>query len=377
MAALGPPRLTRRRAGRSVVSPEPHGDQVVAVDLGGTKIAVAAVDRAGTCGPVLVRPTPATQGPDAVLGAVAEAVEEVRGSTASSGACEVRAVGVGAAGVIDEASRTVLSATDAIAGWVGTSIGTRLEQAVGVPVAVDNDVNAHATGEVWLGAGRGASRVVMVTVGTGVGGAVVLDGRPLHGAHHVAGEVGHVPARGAEDLTCGCGRRGHLEAIASGTGLLRHYRGLGGDPTVPDTRGVVAEALAGEATAKRAVTDAATALGTALAGMVMLVDPDVVILGGGVVDAGALWWQPMETALRSELIDVARDVPVRPAELGARAALVGAARRAWDTVAADTAATDTVPADAVPADAVPADKVAGDTVAGDAVSADAAAEALR
>jgi glucokinase len=248
----------------------------------------------------------------------------------------VVAVAVGAAGVIDERSGRVLSATDAIAGWPGTELASGLQRLLDLPVFADNDVNAHAAGEAWLGAGRGARTVLVVAVGTGVGGAVVIDGQPLHGVHHVAGEVGHVPARGAEHLTCGCGRRGHLEAVASGTGLLQHYRSLGGRDEVADSRAVLERAAAGDEVASRAVEDAATALGTSLAGMVMLVDPDVVVVGGGLAEAGDLWWEPVERTLRAELVDVAADVPLRRAVLGGTAPLVGAARNAWHRLGPST-----------------------------------------
>jgi glucokinase len=304
--------------------PAETAEHVVAVDLGGTKIAAAAVDHEGHCGPLVTRPTPASEGPDKVLDAIADVVREVADTVPT-----VVAVGIGAAGVIDDATGTVLAATDAIADWPGTGISEVLTDALDVPVVVDNDVNAHAAGEAWLGAGRGAGSLLMVAVGTGIGGAVILEGRPLHGAHHVAGEIGHAPARGAEHLTCACGHTGHLEAIASGPGLLRHYHFLGGDGAVSDTRAVVERARAGEPVALRSVRDAAAALGTCLAGFVMVTDPDVVVIGGGLVDAGDVWWEPMETALRAELIDIVREVPVKPAELGGTAALVGAAHRAW------------------------------------------------
>lgn len=299
---------------------------VVAVDVGGTKIAAAAVDHEGRCGLVLTRPTPSRQGPSAVLAAITEAVREVSGNDAE---VAVAAVTIGTAGVIDEATGAVISASDTITGWAGTRIAEELSATLSLPVVVDNDARAHAVGEAWLGAGRGAGSVLMLAIGTGIGGAVVLDGRPLRGAHHVAGEVGHIPARGAEHLTCSCGRRGHLEAMSSGPGLLRHYLFLGGDAAMPDTRHLLDLARAGDALALRAVRESAVVLGATLAGLVMLVDPDVVVLGGGLVDAGDVWWEPMETALRAELIEVVADVPVRPAELGGSAALVGAARLAW------------------------------------------------
>lgn len=306
------------------------GGQVIAVDLGGTKMAVARVDRHGTCGPVTTRPTPARQGPDSVLATVAEAVQKVAGTGPP-----VVAVGVGAAGVIDTATGTVVSATDAITGWPGTQIADVLHERLGLPVVVDNDVNAHAAGEAWLGAGRGARNVLLVAVGTGVGGAVVLNGQPLRGAHHAAGEIGHVPVRGAMHLRCACGRAGHLEALASGPGLLRHYHSLGGDPTLTDTRGVVERARAADELSLQVVRDAAAALGTCLAGVVTLLDPDVVVVGGGLAEAGEVWWEPMELVLRSELIDILADVAIKPAELGTNAALVGAGHLAWSLLTHD------------------------------------------
>lgn len=296
---------------------------VVAVDVGGTKIAAAIVDPTGTCGPVLVRPTPAADGPGAVMAAIADLVREAAGDL------PVAAVAVATAGVVDPDAGTVLSASDSITGWAGTRLAERLSDLIDVPVLVDNDARAHAAGEVWLGAGRGAASVLMLAIGTGVGGAVVLDGVPLHGAHLVAGEVGHLPARGAEHLRCPCGRLGHLEAMSSGHGVRRHYRSLGGEKTVTDTRQILNLAKAGDGLALRAVRESAAVLGTTLAGLVMLVDPAVVVLGGGLVQAGPTWWEPMEAALRDELIDVVADVVVRPAELGARAPLIGVARRAW------------------------------------------------
>ncbi|MGO1177927.1 ROK family protein, partial [Cellulosimicrobium funkei] len=170
----------------------------------------------------------------------------------------------------------------------------------------------------------------LVAVGTGVGGAVVLDGRPLRGAHHVAGELGHVPVPGAELLRCPCGRTGHLEAIGAGPAVHRRYLALGGDATSPDTRDVVARADAGDELAASVVRDAARAVGRAVAGVVTVLDPEVVVVGGGMAGAGDLGWSALEDALRAEVVDVLADLPLRPAALGNVAAVVGAARGAWN-----------------------------------------------
>lgn len=305
---------------------------VAAVDLGGTKTAACLVSREGDCGAVLTKPTPAMQGPTAVLDVIAALVRELD-HTGETGAHEVVGIGVGAAGVIDHATGTVVSATQALADWSGTRIADELSRRLdGRPVVVDNDVNAHGAGEAWLGAGRGRHRVCMVAVGTGVGGALIVGGRPVHGAHHVAGEIGHVPVPGAEHLKCSCGRPGHVEAIGSGPGLLAHFHWLGGDPDTRDTRQVLAAARQGNVLALGAVRDAATALGRCLAGVATFVDPDVIVIGGGLAEAGSLWWQPMEDSLRAEVIDALAGLCLVPAELGGRAPLVGAAQAVWATV---------------------------------------------
>ncbi|MFE7406904.1 ROK family protein [Isoptericola sp. NPDC057559] len=328
-----------------MIPQEPAG-VVVGVDLGGTKTAAALVGPGGDAGPVRAVPTPALDGPDAVLDAVAALVTDV---VRAAGA-PLRAVGVGAAGVIDAGRGTVVSATRTFAGWPGTDVAGGLRRrlaplagAGGPVVTVENDVDAHAAGEVWRGAAAGAGSALLVAVGTGVGGSVVLDGRPLRGAHHVAGEMGHMPVPGAEGLRCACGRTGHLEAIGAGPAIHRRYRGLGGDAASPDARDVVARAVAGDDLAVRVVRAAGEAVGRAVAGVMTVLDPEVVVVGGGVAAAGDLWWSALVGALRAEVVDVLGDVPVLPAALGADAAVVGAARGAWRASAAVPPLVPSVP----------------------------------
>ncbi|MFE5338459.1 ROK family protein [Isoptericola sp. NPDC056573] len=321
------------------VQETPGAGVVVGVDLGGTKTAAAVVDAAGRAGPVRATPTPAQDGPDAVLDAVAALVADV----ARAAGEPLRAVGVGAAGVIDARRGAVVSATETFARWPGTDVAGGLRRRLGplaaaAPLAltVENDVDAHAAGEAWRGAAAGARSALLVAVGTGVGGAVVLDGRPLRGAHHLAGEMGHMPVPGADGLRCACGRLGHLEAVAAGPAIHRRYRELGGDPASADARDVVARAAAGDGVAVGVVRAAGAAVGRAIAGVVTVLDPEVVVVGGGVAGAGELWWSALRDALRAEVVDVLAALPVVPAALGPDAAIVGAARGAWRAVAAPT-----------------------------------------
>ncbi len=303
----------------------------VAVDLGGSKTAAARVSADGHIGEVLTAPTPAADGPEAVLDTVAGLVARLLDA-------DVAGVGIGTAGVVDPETATIVSATDVFARWVGTdlALGVRGRLGLGADqvVEVRNDVDAHALGESWLGAGRGRESMLMVAVGTGVGGGVILPGGLWTGAHRLAGEIGHVPTPGADTLRCPCGRLGHLEAIAAGPAIERRYADLAG-ATLEGPR-IMSLAAAGDAIATSVVADAARGLGTAMAGMVTLLDPACVVVGGGVAQAGPVWWTPLTAAFRANLVDLVADIPLLPAVLGTRAALFGAAKAVFDATSATT-----------------------------------------
>ena len=296
---------------------------VVGVDLGGTKTVAALVEPDGTRGPAVQAATPAADGPGAVLDVVAALVRE------AAGEAEIGGVGIGTAGIVNGAG-TVVSATETFSGWVGTDLvaGLRRRLPVAGRVAVINDVDAHLLGEAWLGAARGHSSALMVAVGTGVGGALLVNGRLWRGARGAAGELGHVPAPGAEGMHCPCGRLGHLEALAAGPGIARAYRAASG--TDSDSRQVFALAGSGDPTATEVVRAAAAGLGRAVAGLVTTFDPGCVVVGGGVAEAGGPWWPTVVESCRHELVDAFADLPLQRAELGAGAEVLGAAREVFE-----------------------------------------------
>ncbi len=291
---------------------------VVGVDLGGTKAVAALVHPDGSTSPVHRRPSP---GPDAEPGAVDELLDELV-RAAAGGLPD--AVGIGAAGFVDSDGSRVRFAPHLP--WRDDPVGSRLRSRWGVPVALDNDANCAAVAESTLGAARGASSAVLLTVGTGIGGALVLDGRVLRGHRGMAGEFGHVQVV-PEGRHCPCGLRGCLEQYVSGPALLRQARTAGlGVEVAPDSPAVTDLALAGDPLALEALAVLGRRLGVALAGLVAAFDPEVLVVGGGVMAAGDLLLDPARTALAEHLVGAGhRDVPaVRAAATGPDAGLVGA-----------------------------------------------------
>jgi glucokinase len=225
-------------------------------------------------------------------------------------------------GTLDVA-RGVLTSAPNLPGWRDVPVGEIVADTLGVPVAVEHDVRMAALGEARLGAGRGVARFVCVTVGTGIGAAILLDGRLYRGATGAAGEIGHVPVT-SDGTRCGCGRRGCLETIASGRAIATRAQALG--VMAESAAEVFARAAAGDPACVRVVGDAVTALADGLTMLVNVLNPDVIAIGGGVAGAGAALLDPLRAAVRrSAWAPAAEAVRIVPAALGARAGAIGAA----------------------------------------------------
>lgn len=308
-------------------TPASSGPVVVGLDIGGTKTSAAVVDESGAVLARFSAPTPGQEGRESLLRNASRVVAEV----VRAGGIRPLALGVGSAGVIDSTTGTVVSATDVLRGWAGTPVAAALQEATGLRTTVDNAVHAHAVGEAWVGAAKGVDSVLYVAVGTGVGATWLHDGEVWHGARHVAGHLGHIPSPEASGLRCVCGGEGHLEAIAAGPAICRALARRTGRQT-SSLQDVVEAAANGDAPAAYVLTQGARALGAAVGGTVNLLDPHMVVIGGGVAGAGEGWWQPMRAALRAELLPATHDVVVHPSALGADAALIGAARLGWEAL---------------------------------------------
>ncbi|KRE94841.1 glucokinase [Nocardioides sp. Soil774] len=304
---------------------------VVGVDIGGTKVLAGVVDRAGVVSGTARRTTPgrrvvAGQVEDALVEAVVEAAAGRR----------LAGVGVAAAGFVDPRGERVMFAPHLP--WQGEPLREVLEQRLGCTVVLDNDANCAARAEAHHGAARGASSALMVTMGTGIGGAVLVDGHVLRGANGMAGEFGHMQVV-PDGQPCECGRRGCWEQYSSGNALVRNARTLmgeqpsvlsemsGGRPKHVTGPMVTAAAEEGDLVARQAFASVGDWLGVGTANLVAALDPEVVVVGGGVSAAGDKLLDPARAALRRALVGAAhRTVPdLVAARLGPEAGMIGAA----------------------------------------------------
>lgn len=310
------------------------GDQAIGIDVGGTKINAFRVGRDGTIVERTSVPTPADDATATLAAMVALARSLITP--------EVLAIGVGAAGMVD-ATEGVLRFAPNLA-WRDLPIAGRMRDALGLPCQVDNDASMAAYGEFRFGAGRGYRHLLLVTVGTGIGGGIVADGRLFRGANGFAAEIGHVIVE-PEGPLCGCGNRGCWEQVASGGAIGRvgreavleypHsllWRLADGDASKVTGKIVTDAALKGDEVSMGIVAEAGRRLGEGIAGLVNVLDPQVVVVGGGVVVAGELLLEPARAAFLEavEGPEYRPRVPIVPAQLGNDAGAVGAAALALE-----------------------------------------------
>jgi len=299
----------------------PHRQQrvFIGLDIGNTRLTVGAALHDGRLLSVEERPAPT--GADATVPALLSMAQTALDAARADGR-EPAGLGLGFGGPVDyERQRTRQSFHSP--GWDDIPLAEVFEARCGIPALLDNDANAGGLGEALFGAGRGRGTLLYVNVGTGIGGAVILDGAVHHGATTSAGEIGHTIVD-PDGPPCNCGRRGCLEAMASGSAIERMARDAGVHQT--GGREVMAAAEAGDARCLAIVTQAAASLGLALANAVSLLDPELVVLGGGLPEAGPVWWEPVRETFRQHAIAPASEqTEVVRAQLGYHAGVLGAA----------------------------------------------------
>jgi glucokinase len=291
----------------------------LALDIGGTKIAVGLVDPEGTLVHQARLPTP-----DGDAEAVWAVVDTLVTEALTTAGGRVRGVGIGCGGPIDLRAGTVSPIN--ITGWQQFPIVDRVAAIVEAPTRLHGDAVCMALGERWRGAGRGAQFLLGMVVSTGVGGGLVLDGAPYDGRTGNAGHVGHVVVD-PEGRPCTCGGRGCVETIAAGPKMAQWARENGWDaPAEADAKELADAANQGDPVALRAFRRGAKAVAAMIASVGAVCDLDLVVIGGGVAKSGALLFDPVREALASYArLSFIRDLRVLPAELGGDAGLVGAA----------------------------------------------------
>jgi glucokinase len=309
----------------------------VGLDVGGTTMKAGVVDDDGTpLGPPVSMPTEAHRGQDFGL---EQMCESIRAAVAAVGVAwdRVAAIGVATPGLMDIPAGIILDPPN-LRPWKNVPVRQYVHDKFSVPTAFQNDANAAAYGELWAGAGRGAKSMVLFTLGTGIGGGIVVNNKVLEGEHSHGAELGHMKIEMTNPRLCGCGRHGCLEAYASATAVVARAREALADDAGRSAlhavssngsltaREVFLAAAAGDALAARIVEETAFFLGVAAMNLMHTIDPDVVVFGGGMTAAG----EPFMERIRHHVRQLAFPVPaertlIRYAQLGSDAGFIGAA----------------------------------------------------
>ena len=306
---------------------------IAGVDLGGTNIKAGLVDGEGNVVSRCRIPTEAEGGPEAVTDRMADAVREAA-AEGGTNIDSVAGVGVGSPGPLDLKTGEVIVAPN-LPGWEHIPLQEMMAERTGLPCVLENDANAAALAEQWAGAGKGANSLVQLTLGTGIGGGIVLDGQVWHGFADCAGEIGHMSID-PDGPKCNCGNWGCIEALASATAMVRRMREEienGTDTILADkaedltARDIYEAALEDDEAAAENMHMTGFFLGVGITNLLHILNPEVVVLSGGVTAAGNMLLRPIRQTVRERTMEACRrDVKIRFAELGDDSGLIGAAR---------------------------------------------------
>ena len=304
------------------------------IDLGGTTAKVGLFTTAGELLEKWEVPTDTSHAGEHILANLAAAIRG-KMEEKSLSAQQVEGVGIGVPGPVLD-SRVVPIVCANLGGWGERNVSAQLSSLLdGIKVLVGNDANVAALGEIWMGAAKGCRSAVMVTLGTGVGGGVIVNGKVIDGVHGAGGEIGHITVNRHETATCGCGKHGCLEQYSSATGVVRCMKKLlEEDPDTPCVlrgtdfvaKDVFDAARSGDVLAAREVDQMTATLGMALANIAAVVDPEMFLIGGGVARAGAVLFDPLTAHYRDTAFRSCRDIPIKAASLGNDAGIYGAVR---------------------------------------------------
>ena len=304
-------------------------EYAIGIDLGGTSVKAALVDELGGTFFENVLPSFASVSASAVLGQLAKAASALREKADANG-WTVRGIGLGTPGIVDETNRMVLGGAENISGWENIDVATHLEERTGLPVVIGNDANMMGIGETRYGAAKGCTHVVFLTVGTGIGGAVIIDGKLFSGYANRGTELGHVPLI-ADGEQCACGATGCLEHYASTSALVRRFSELAKEQSPVSDTPVNGEMIVrlyqeGSPVAVRCMNEHFFYLGRGIAGFINIFSPQRVVIGGGISEAGPFYIEEIRKVVRQQVMSsCAVNTEIVASSLGNRAGLVGAA----------------------------------------------------
>ena len=306
----------------------------IGIDVGGTNVKIALVDGEGKIIYSNSVPTYAQMGYEYTVNNIKQAIKDLMKET-NTEAKDIQGIGFDFPGQVDCKTGVVKLAPN-IPGWVNVPIAQMIEEEFNIPTRIDNDVRCAALGELKFGAGRGCENFVCITVGTGIGSGLVINGKVVRGAANAAGELGHIKLQMEDGPLCGCGDSGCLEAFASGPSIVAmaqeylkggksaKFRELAGDGEI--TPYIVAKAAeAGDPVAKRIFEKMGYYIGMGLTSVINLLNPEKIIIGGGVAECGELLLDPIRRTINDRAMKVQREsVEIVPAELGNSAGVIGA-----------------------------------------------------
>lgn len=307
----------------------------IGVDIGGTNVKIALVNKKGELSFPKTVPTRAEMGYEYTIGNITQCIKDLM-TEAKIKTTDIEGIGFGFPGQID-CDNGIVRILPNIPGWIDVPIADIMQKEFNVPVKVDNDVRCAALAELNYGAGEGCKNLICITVGTGIGSGLIVNGKLVRGASNAAGEIGHIKLSLGEGPICGCGDTCCFEAYASGPAIVAmakeyiaggkstKYREIAGSTEAITPAVVCQAAQEGDVVAKRIFTTMGEYLGIGLSGVVNLLNPEKIVVGGGVADAGELLFGPLRKTLTDRAMPIqGAAVEVVPAQLGNTAGIIGA-----------------------------------------------------
>lgn len=285
--------------------------KVIGIDIGGTKISGGVINEEGTLIENIKIPTNALSGRDVIINNVFNIINKLMDK-------EVEGIGVGSAGRINYNKGIVDYATDNLPGWTKLNLKKILETKYKIPSIADNDVNTAALGEHWIGSALGYKNIIMITIGTGIGGAIICNNAIVRGKHFSAGEIGHTVLY-PDGIECNCGKKGCLEQYASGTGIAKRYNNMSRVNKVSNSKEVFELFIKEDSTANLVVNEAIKSLAIVINNLRNILDPDLFVIGGGLINGKEIWWNNF-------ISKIEKDIKIESALLGNEATMYGAAK---------------------------------------------------